>query len=259
MSPSALRILYFANNKLGWMVGSWLRHNGESIVGLVLHPSDKRKFGAQILKDTSVGANHVFDATDLESPQTIEMLRSLEPDLGVSVLFGYRLKPPILAIPSQGCINVHPALLPYNRGAYPNVWSIIDGTPAGATIHYMNEEIDTGDILTQQAVDIEPTDTGESLYAKLEEMSFRLFRESWPLIRSGRAPRTTQPEGGAYHGVRDIDAVDEISLDRDYPARQLIDLIRARTFSGHQGAHFVHEGRKVFLRLELRYEDEIGE
>ena len=90
-------------------------------------------------------------------------------------MFGYILRPNFLRLIPRGCVNVHPALLPYNRGAYPNVWSIVDGSPAGVTIHFVDEGIDTGDIIAQAQVVIEPVDTGESLYRKLERGAVALF------------------------------------------------------------------------------------
>lgn len=252
-----MRILYFSNNRLGWRIGEWLRDAGEDIVGLVLHPPERAKFSDRLIEATGVPPDRIFDATKLSDDSVVASLRSLGADIGLSVLFGYIVKPPVLQIPSGGCINLHPALLPYNRGAYPNVWSILDQTPAGVTLHYMDEGVDTGDVIAQVEVVVEPVDTGASLYQKLEEAAYALFRETWPAIREGRVSRTPQVrEGGTLHKTRDVESIDEIDLDRTYPAGHLIDVLRARTFPGFPGAYFLVDGRKVYLRLELAYGDE---
>jgi methionyl-tRNA formyltransferase len=194
----------------------------------------------------------------LRKRAVLEDIRALKPDLGVSAFFGYLLRRGFLDLLPAGCINVHPAFLPYNRGAYPNVWSIIERTPAGVTIHYLDEGVDTGDIIAQVEVPIEPVDTGESLYRKLERAALELFKQTGPLIRSGEAPRLPQPrQEGTSHRVRDVERVDRIELDRTYTARELIDLLRARTFPPYPGAYFWSAGRKVYLRLQLLEEEQL--
>src|SRR5581483_3200217 len=171
------------------------------------------------------------EAPMLARPETIAGLRDLKPDLGLSVFFGYILRAPVLEMFPAGCLNVHPGLLPYNRGTYPNVWSIVEGTPAGVTLHYVDEGVDTGDIVAQREVAVEPTDTGATLYAKLEEACLETFAAAWPAIAAGTAPRRPQPAApGTTHRRADVERIDRIELDRHYPARELIDVLRARTF-----------------------------
>lgn len=254
-----MRVLYFANNRMGWQIGRWLREQKEEIVGLVLHPSERRRFGAEILESVSLAPDRVIDGARLGDPAVVEAIGALRADLGVSVLFGYRIPAEVLALFPFGCVNVHPAYLPYNRGAYTNVWSIIDRTPAGVTIHFVDGGIDTGDLVAQRRVDVEPTDTGETLYLRLEEASVALFREIWPLIRSGQAPRTPQrPDAGTSHRVRDVALIDEIDLDRSYNARSLLDVLRARTFGSYPGAYFRDGKRKIYVTVALREATEEG-
>lgn len=252
-----MRVLYFANNRVGWQIGRWLREQDEEIVGLVLHPPKRRRFGAEILEAVPVEPDRIFDGSRLRETGIAAELGALRPDVGVSALFGYLIPPEVLALFPHGCVNVHPAYLPYNRGAYPNVWSIVDRTPAGVTIHFVDDGIDTGDVVAQRRVEVEPTDTGETLYRRLEEASFALFRETWPLIRSGRAPRTPQQrDAGTFHRVRDVERIDEIDLDRSYDGRFLIDVLRARTFGTFPGAYFRDGKRKIYVTVQLRASEE---
>ena len=251
-----MRVLYLGNNWLGWELLKIIRQHGDEIVTLVIHPLEQRKFGREIIETAGVDSNQILEATTLESPMALRTIREAVPEIGVCVMFGYILRPNFLRSIPRGCVNVHLALLPYNRGAYPNVWSIVDRTPAGVTIHFVDEGIDTGDVIAQGEVPIEPIDTGESLNRKLVRRATALFAEAWPRIRTGQIePKPQSKEVGTYHRVKDVTQIDEIDLNRKYRAGDLINIIRARTFAGYRGAYFRHEGSKVYLRLTLRADE----
>jgi methionyl-tRNA formyltransferase len=249
-------VLFFGNNWVAAQLAGWLRTGRDEIVGVVAHPPEKSRFRDEILSASGIDARYVFDGSRLEEPGILSAIRGVRPEIGLCVYFGYVLKRGLLDALPAGCINVHPALLPYNRGAYPNVWSIVEGTPAGVTIHYIDEGIDTGDIISQREVPIEPVDTGASLYRKLEIDCVQLFKEMWPSIAEGRATRRPQPDGGTSHRLADVRRIDQIDLDRTYRARELINIIRGRTFPPHRGAYFRDGGRTILMRLELQYDDE---
>ncbi len=249
-----MRILYLGNNWLGWQALRWLREQGEEIVGLVVHPERHRAYGEEILEVAGLPPDRIFAGSRLRRPEVRKAIAQLRPDIGLSVLFAYILKSEMLRVFPHGVVNVHPALLPYNRGAFPNVWSIVEETPAGVTLHYMDETIDTGNILGQREVDVEPIDTGETLYRKLEHTALDLFRETWPRIRSGTAvPLPQEPDAGTSHRLCDVEDIDEIDLDASYRARDLINILRARTFPPYRGAFFKTGGRRVDIRIHLEY------
>lgn len=252
-----MRVLLLGNNRVAAEAAGLLRSFGEDIVGLVLHPAERAKYRSEIVEAAQVDPRRIFDGSLLNRTDFLGEIEELKADVAVSVFFGFILKPVFLKLFPKGVLNLHPSYLPYNRGSYPNVWSIIDGTPAGATLHYIDAGVDTGDIIAQRPVLVEPVDTGESLYGKLESACVDLFRDSWPLFSAGRTQRRSQ-EGteGTVHRVRDVAGIDEIQLDRMYSGRQLIDLLRARTYPPYAGAYFRHGGRKVFVQVQLRYEDE---
>ena len=104
---------------------------------------------------------------------------------------------------------------------------------------------------------MEPIDTGETLYRKLEYASIDLFKKTWPLLKSGNAPRLKQDiNAGTYHKTKDVEKIDNIELDRKYTAKELINIIRARTFPPYRGAYFKINGRKIYIRVELEYGDD---
>ena len=250
-----MRIIYFANNWTAWQILLGLKKRGEEIVGLVIHPEIKRKYGKELLETAALPPEQVFDGSKLKEPEVLAKLAAIKPDMGLSILFDYILKPELLKLFPRGVINLHPALLPYNRGQYPNVWSIVEGTPSGVTIHYIDEKIDTGDIISQIEVPATPMDTGESLYRKLELASVKLFENSWNQIRNGTAPRVQQTGAvGTYHKTRDVEHIDKIELEKSYTGRELINILRARTFPPYKGAYFEQDGKRIYLELLLKDE-----
>lgn len=254
-----MRIVFFGNNRVGLNVLRWLRSNGEEIVALGVHPPARQRLRAEIVETAGVAAEQVFEAPMLPRQDVVAHLRDLKPDIGLSVFFGYILRPSLLEIFPAGCLNLHPGLLPYNRGTYPNVWSIVDRTPAGATLHYVDPGVDTGDIVAQHEVAVTPVDTGATLYTKLEAACLDVFTATWPAIKTGTAVRRSQPaDGGTSHRRADVDRLDRIDLDRHYPARELLDILRARTFAPFPGAYFETQGRRVYVRVQLLDEQDLA-
>lgn len=246
------RVLYMGNNLVALEVLKWLKDRNENIVGLVVHPPGKRKYGEEIIHISGLPTELVFSGTEINQTNFLAKMRELKPDIILSIFFGYILGKELIQIPGKGCINLHPAYLPYGKGQYPNVWSIVEETPAGATLHYVDEGIDTGDIIAQKEVIVDFADTGETLYRKLEKACLELFKENWEAIKKGTNKRISQPIGGTYHTTTDIREIDEIRLDKMYKARFLINTLRARTFPPHESAYVVlDDGRKIYIRVSL--------
>lgn len=247
-----MKIVFLGNNWLGWKAVEHLGELNENIVGLVLHSGSNRKFGNRIINCAGVDSDDIFEDKQLSDPSVIKAIDDRKPDMAISVLFSSILNKEFIRIFPKGVINLHPSYLPFNRGAYPNVWSIIDGTTAGVTIHFIDEGIDTGDILFQKKVSVEVFDTGESLYKKLENASLELFKKSWHKIKKGKFTTKKQYlDEGTYHITKDVENIDEIDLNKDYNALKLLNIIRARTYPPYKGAYFKYKGKKIYLRLDL--------
>ncbi|MEK7208963.1 MAG: formyltransferase family protein [Patescibacteria group bacterium] len=143
-------------------------------------------------------------------PLVVKTLREYDPDWIIS--YGYRhiLKKEILGLYPERYINLHIAYLPWNRGADPNLWSWVEDTPKGVTIHYIDSGVDTGDIITQKEVIFTGKETLASSYAKLRTAMDNLFREIWPQIRAGATPRQKQIGVGSCHRVADRAKVEHL-------------------------------------------------
>lgn len=245
------RVVFLGNNTLAVRVLSFLKTQPQKIVALVVHPHGNSKRRRQLVSMSGLSKDRILDGDEINQSHSRQILMALQPDMLVSVMFGYILKPKVLATASQGGINLHPAYLPYNRGAHPNVWNIIDDTPAGVTLHTIDKGVDTGRILAQRKVRVLPTDTGKDLYSRLEDVAYELFVTTWPRLVAGKVKGRPQSRGGTFHRVKDLHRTDEIGLNQSYRGKELIDLLRARTFPPHQGAYFKTDNKKVYIRIKL--------
>ncbi len=132
-----------------------------------------------------------------------EILRPLSPDLIIVVAFGQILPDAILNLPPLGCINLHPSLLPKYRGAAPVQRAIINGEGVtGITVMFLDEGEDTGDIILQEQMEIDISDTAELLSQKLARLGARLIRGTLQLARIGSLPRQVQDHSRASHAPK---------------------------------------------------------
>ena len=123
----------------------------------------------------------------------------------IIVSHGYRhiIKKEILEKLPDRVINLHISILPWNRGADPNFWSFADNTPKGVTIHYVDEGLDTGDIIVQKEVTFSRGETFRFSYEKLQKKIQELFKANWQDIRAGKCPRIKQKGMGSFHYAKD--------------------------------------------------------
>lgn len=186
-----------------------------------------------------------------------EVIKSVGADFGILAWWPFIVKEPLLSAPRLGWVNTHPSFLPYGRGKHYNFWTIVDQTPFGVSLHWVDAGIDTGDIIAQRKIDYDWTDTGESLYMKAQAAMPTLFRETYESLRDGSAPRTQQnPCSGTAHKGSEIFEVSTLPIDDIAPIRSILNLIRARTFMGHPACTFNDTGRTYEVRVSIR---EVGQ
>jgi len=137
---------------------------------------------------------------------TLEEIREMDPQNIIS--YGYRhIITPDIIKQYPRIINLHVSMLPHNRGADPNFWSWFLDTPKGVTIHYINEGIDTGDILLQREVkDIYGVfETLATTYDKLRKTVEDLFIENWEALLDGKIKARKQAGAGSYHAKKEFE------------------------------------------------------
>jgi len=216
-----MKIIYLGMNKIGKLIHDWLISQGENIVAVLTEKSELPL---------------IFEHT---------------PDLVISGGFRHIVSKKYLKIPRLGCINMHKSLLPHNRGANPNFWTILNNTPAGVSIHFMDSGIDTGPILAQRKVVVEFKDTARTLYDKLQDAQLELFKEFWPRFKNGVVEAKQQPGGDSYHEISDFTKLRRIDLHKTYRAEDMIRLLRAMSFKPFKNCYFEINNKRYFLHLEI--------
>ena len=135
------------------------------------------------------------DPNKLNSEQFLDVIRKLSPDFIVSGYYSKIFGKKLLTIPKKGCVNIHPTGLPRYRGLSPYFTHMIFGEDRNyITMHWLDPGVDTGDIIAQNSIAILEDDTGFTTGHKLTEAGASMFREYWPLIKEGKAPRSKQDE-----------------------------------------------------------------
>ncbi len=174
---------------------------------------------------------------NINSPDALAWIRSLEPD--VIFCFGWSqiIRKPLLEIPPMGIVGYHPAALPFNRGRHPLIWALVLGLPETAsTFFFMDEGVDSGDILTQQIVAIRHTDNAQSLYERITQVAISQIRDFVPRLMEKRYDRYPQDHQKANAWRKRVMFDGEI--DWRMAAESIHNLVRGLTHP-YVGAHFV--------------------
>ena len=168
------------------------------ILGVVTQPDKPvgrgKKLGMPPVKELALKYNlKVYQPVKARDEEFVTLLKELNPDLIVVVAFGQILPKSILDIPKLGCINVHVSLLPKYRGAAPINWVIINGEKkTGVTTMYMDEGLDTGDMILTSEFDLDNEITAGQLHDKMAILGAKTLKETIELIEKGEAPRIPQ-------------------------------------------------------------------
>lgn len=163
---------------------------------------------------------------------------------------------PATLVNAVRCVNVHPGLNPHNRGWFPQVFSIINGLPCGATIHEMNEELDRGPVIWQQEVPIFEHDTSFTAYHRILDAEIALLRLHLDDLIEG-SYKTHPTASGNLNLKKDFDSLCALDLDHHGTLREHLNLLRALTHGDYANAWFRdRNGKKVFVKTILEHKEE---
>jgi methionyl-tRNA formyltransferase len=128
-------------------------------------------------------------------------------DIIISYNYKYIIKKGMIDKYYGKILNLHTSLLPWNRGANPNLWSWVDNTPKGVTLHHIDEGVDTGDIIAQRIVKMDQDETLATSYAKLNQSAIQLLMDTYNIdcFKSISEMRIPQQGKGTIHNKKDID------------------------------------------------------
>lgn len=218
----------FAYHNVGYRCLNVLLAHGVDVALVVTHRDNPKEtiWFESVQKVAELHGIPTITPDNPNVPEVVEQIQSLQPDFYFSFYYREMLKAPLLAIPKRGALNMHGSLLPKYRGRVPVNWAIIRGeTETGATLHYMTEKPDNGDIVAQQAVPILPNDTAHEVFQKVTVAAEMALNDVLPALLTGKARAEKQDlSKGAYFGGRK--AEDGI-IDWSKSAQEIHNLVRA--------------------------------
>jgi methionyl-tRNA formyltransferase len=215
------------------------------VVGVVTQPDRPKGRGRQVAAPpvaevAKARGLRLLQPVRLRSPDILETLRALAPDLNVTVAYGRMIPREVLDLPPRGSINVHPSLLPKYRGASPIASAILHGeTETGVSIMYQSMELDAGDLILQRRVPIIPADTTRTLEDRLAWIGAETLIEAVRLIAAGRAPRIPQDHAAATYAGKLEKEHGRIDWTKSAP--DVVNLVRA--MDPWPSAYTMHRGR----------------
>ena len=181
--------------------------HGMDVVGVVTQPDRPKGRGKGVVcspvKEAAMAHGlHILQPEKVRTRESVAELAALAPDVMVVVAFGQILTKEVLDIPKYGCINVHASLLPSYRGAAPIQYAVLDGLKeTGVTTMFMDEGLDTGDILLVKKLPIAPDETGGSLFDKLSTLGAQALIETIDALEAGTLQRIPQTGESNYVGM----------------------------------------------------------
>ncbi len=254
-----MKAVVLAYHNMGCVGLEALRRHGFEIQAVFTHKDDPRET-IWFQSVAAWAARHnlpVYAPQDINHPLWLAKIRQLQPEVLFSFYYRQMIKAELLALPAQGCLNLHGSLLPKYRGRCPVNWVLINGEKeTGVSLHYMTPQADDGDIVAQAKVPIADADTALTLFAKLEKAASLLLDDVLPKLRAGKAPRTPQDHQQAtyYGGRRPEDGL----IDWSRSATAIYNLVRAVT-KPYPGAFTWVGDRKLLIWSALAEEGQGSE
>ncbi len=204
-----MRIVFIGTGVIGLpALRALLAAAQHEVVGAITQP-DKPAGRAQRIQSSPIKAELVGTSVPILQPARIReetavaAIRNLAPDVIVVMAYGQILPRTLLEIPQVACLNLHASLLPRHRGAAPIQAALASGDDeTGITVMYMDEGLDTGDVLLQARLQISPNDTAGSLHDRLARLAPDALLEALDLLAAGRAPRTPQDAARASYAPK---------------------------------------------------------
>jgi methionyl-tRNA formyltransferase len=242
-----LRLVVFAYHDIGYVCLEELLRTDDEVVAVITHADDpdEEVWFRSVRQLSEARGVPVYAPDDINRPEWIERVRSWEPDFLFSFYYRKLLGRDLLALPRRGALNLHGSLLPRYRGRCPVNWVLIHDEPeTGVTLHYMEEKPDRGDMVAQRTVPITDADTALTLFRRLTQAAAALMHDTYPLLRTGQAPRLPQNHAAAsyFGGRRPADG----RIDWAARARATFNLVRAVTHP-YPGAFTTWQGRTLYV------------
>lgn len=224
------RVLFFGYSEVGYATLEMLLARGVHVVGVFTHMDDGRE--TQWFRSVpKLAAEHKlpeFTPESLKDPAWEDTLRTLRPDLILSMYYRNMIPTRLLNLAPLGAYNMHGSYLPRYRGRAPLNWAIINGEDhTGVSLHVMVKEADAGDVVDQEKIPIAPDEPVSAVLPRVRETAVRVLGRQLDALLAGTAPRTPQNHALAtYFGKR---TPEDGRIDWSKPPQEIFNLIRAVT------------------------------
>lgn len=243
-AKDSLEALYNANYKIIGVVTNPDRPKGR---GMKMNTSPVKDFA--ISKDIKI-----YQPEKIKNNiEFINEIKNLNPDIICVVAYGKILPKEILDIPKYGCVNLHGSILPKYRGAAPIQWAILNGdTTTGVTTIYMDEGMDSGDIILKETVEIKEDETTGELWERLSKVGAKLLVETISGIEDGTAPRQKQSQ---YYSLAPMLNKEMSKIDWNTMTKiEIKNLVRG--LNPIMGAYTIYKGKKIKIwKIEISNEN----
>ncbi len=243
-AKDSLEALYNANYKIIGVVTNPDRPKGR---GMKMNTSPVKDFA--ISKDIKI-----YQPEKIKNNiEFINEIKNLNPDIICVVAYGKILPKEILDIPKYGCVNLHGSILPKYRGAAPIQWAILNGdTTTGVTTIYMDEGMDSGDIILKETVEIKEDETTGELWERLSKVGAKLLVETISKIEDGTAPRQKQSQ---YYSLAPMLNKEMSKIDWNTMTKiEIKNLVRG--LNPIMGAYTIYKGKKIKIwKIEISNEN----
>ncbi|HLS30291.1 MAG TPA: formyltransferase family protein [Flavobacteriaceae bacterium] len=247
-----MKYVFAGDRQISVEILQFLISKGYKPEALLVSKGANESHAKALITTSNLPSSRIFEGQEFKSAEAIKFLTGLNLDYIFGIHFPYIIPKQVLDIPKVGFLNLHPAFLPYNKGWHTPSWAIIDKTPYGATLHFMAEELDAGDILHQKEINITPEDTANSLYFKVLALEVETFKEALPEILTLKPTRIKQTEKGTSKTKKDLAAIQEINLSATYTGEELVNKLRALTTNRiEEAAYFIKDGKKIAVQVSL--------
>ncbi|MCL2760788.1 MAG: formyltransferase [Desulfuromonadales bacterium] len=241
-----MKLVICAYNNVGYACIEELLQQGGDIKLIFTHEDSlSEEIWFKSVRELALQHSIPFVTSSINLPENVEKLKEIAPDFIFSFYYRNMIKPEVLEIPKMGALNMHGSYLPKYRGRVPVNWAVINGeTETGATLHYMVEKPDAGDIVDQEKVRIEFRDTAYDVFNKVTEAAVKVIRRSYPLLVAGKANRIPMDlKAGSYFGGR---KPEDGLINWRKNAVEIYNLIRGVTHP-YPGAFTFYNGKKVLI------------
>jgi len=239
-----MRYAFAGDRKISVTILKFIISKGYKPSALFISDSTKSSHCKELIELSGLTDDFIFRGNSFKN--SFEKLQTLNLDYIFGIHFPYIIPTEFLELPKIGFLNLHPAYLPYNKGWHTPSWAIIDGTPYGATLHFMTEKLDEGNIIHQKKIEVKPSDTAHTLYNRVMTVEEEVFTEAFESIKNLKPKSTPQTHVGTNHSKKDLKSVQEIDLNKTYSGRELIDLLRGLTTNKIEEAAYFKKGDDTY-------------